>query len=37
MNTTLDSEKNLISYDEEALTVINYDENKSYIRNKVTN
>ena len=37
MNTTLDSEKNLLSYDEEAITMINYDENNSYEKNKVTN
>ena len=37
MNTTLDSEKNLISYDEEAITTINYDENNSYKKNKITN
>ena len=37
MNTTLDSDKNLISYDEEAITTINYDENNSYKKNKITN
>ena len=37
MNTTLDSDKNLISYDEEAITTINYNENNSYKKNKVTN
>ena len=37
MNTTLDSDKNLISYDEEAITTINYDENNSYKKIKVTN
>ena len=37
MNTTLDSEKNLISYDEEAITTINYDENNSYRKKKLTN
>ena len=30
MNTTLDSDNNLVSYDEEAITTINYDENNSY-------
>jgi len=34
MNTTLDSEKNLISYDEEAITIINYDEHNSYRKKK---
>ena len=37
MNTTLDSEGNLLTYDEEAITYINHDEQNSYIRNKVTN
>ena len=37
MNTTLDSEGNLLTYDEEAITYINHDEKNSYIRNKVTN
>ena len=37
MNTTLDSEKNLISYDEEAITMINYDEHNSYRKKKITN
>ena len=36
MNTTLDSDKNLISYDEEAITMINYDENNSYKKKKIT-
>ena len=30
MNTTLDKEGNLISYDEQAITIINYDEKNSY-------
>ena len=37
MNTTLDSDNNLISYNEIAYTKINYDENNSYMKNKVTN
>ena len=37
MNTTLDSEKNLLTYDEEAITTINYDDNNSYIKKKITN
>ena len=37
MNTTLDKEGNLISYDEQAITIINYDEKNSYTKNKITN
>ena len=37
MNTTLDSKGNLIIYDEQAFTVINYDENNTYVKNKITN
>ena len=37
MNTTLDSEGNLIIYDEQAFTRINYDENNIYTKNKITN
>ena len=37
MNTTLDAKGNLISYDEEAITIIDYDEKNSYMKNKVTN
>ena len=37
MNTTLDEERNLVIYDEQAITVINYDEENSYIKDKVTN
>ena len=37
MNTTLDKEGNLLSYDEQAFTLINYDGNNSYTKNKITN
>ena len=37
MNTTLDEEGNLIFYEEQAITIINYDDKNSYIKNKVTN
>ena len=37
MNTTLDSKDNLIAYSEIAYTKINYDDNNSYKKNKVTN
>ena len=37
MNTTIDQKGNLISYDEQAITIINYDEKNSFIKNKVTN
>ena len=37
MNTTLDQEGNLLFYDEEAITIINYDEKNSYLKNKKTN
>ena len=37
MNTTIDSENNLLTYNEEAITTINYDEKNSYISSKVTN
>ena len=37
MNTTLDAEGNLVIYDEQAITVINYDEENSYNKDKVTN
>ena len=36
MNTTLDQEGNLLSYDEEAITIVNYDDKNSYVKNKVT-
>ena len=37
MNTTLDQEGNLITYDEQAITIINYDNVNSYIKDKKTN
>ena len=37
MKTTLDKEGNLISYDERAFTLINYDETNSYTKDKITN
>ena len=37
MNTTLDQEGNLLFYDEEAITIINYDGKNSYMKNKITN
>ena len=37
MNTTLDKEGNLLSYNERAFTFINYDENNSYTKDKITN
>ena len=37
MNTTLDAENNLVIYDEQAITIINYDEENSYTKDKVTN
>ena len=37
MNTTLDSIGNLISYTEQAITKINYDEINSFFRDKITN
>ena len=37
MKTILDKEGNLLSYDERAFTLINYDENNSYIKDKITN
>ena len=36
MNTTLDKDGNLLTYDEQAITIINYDENNSFLKNKVT-
>ena len=36
MNTTLDKNGNLLTYDEQAITIINYDENNSFLKNKVT-
>ena len=36
MNTTLDKDGNLLTYNEQAITIINYDENNSYLKNKVT-
>ena len=37
MKTVIDQKGNLLSYDEEAITIINYDEKNSYIKDKVTN
>ena len=37
MNTTLDKEGNLLSYNERAFTLINYDEKNSYTKDKITN
>ena len=37
MKTTLDKEGNLLSYDERAFTLINYDETNSYTKDKITN
>ena len=37
MNTTLDKEGNLLNYTEQAITIINYDDKNSYIKNKITN
>ena len=36
MNTTLDSDRNLLSYDELAITEINTDESNSFVKNKLT-
>ena len=36
MNTVLDKEGNLVSYDEQAITTINYDEKNSYKKDKTT-
>ena len=37
MKTVLDKNGNVLSYDEEAITIINYDEKNSYIKDKITN
>ena len=37
MKTILDKEGNLLSYNERAFTLINYDEKNSYIKDKITN
>ena len=37
MNTTLDEEGNLINYNEQAITIINYDDKNSYKKDKRTN
>ena len=36
MNTTLDEDGNLLTYDEQAITIINYDEHNTYVKNKIT-
>ena len=36
MNTTLDENNNLLTYDEQAVTIINYDEKNSYVKDKIT-
>ena len=36
MNTTVDSEGHVVTYDEEAFTNITHDSNTSYIKNKIT-
>ena len=36
MNTTLDKNNNLLTYDEQAITIINYDKKNSYIKDKRT-
>ena len=36
MNTTLDENNNLLTYDEQAFTIINYDKTNSYIKDKIT-
>ena len=36
MKTVLDKNGNVISYDEEAITIINYDEKNSYVKDKTT-
>ena len=36
MTTVLDEKKNLITYDEQAITKITYDEKNSYFKDKVT-
>ena len=37
MNTTLDKEGNLLNYNEQAITIINFDDKNSYSKNKITN
>ena len=37
MNTTLDKEGNLLNYNEQAITIINYDDKNSYYKDKRTN
>ena len=37
MKTVLDKNGNVLSYDEEAITIINYDEKNSYLKDKITN
>ena len=36
MNTTLDKYNNLLTYDEQAYTFINYDERNTFTKNKIT-
>ena len=36
MKTILDNQGNLLSYDEEAITIINYDTQNSYVKDKIT-
>jgi hypothetical protein len=37
MNTTLDEKGNLVIYEEQAISVINYDDENSYTKDKITN